>query len=648
LETNRILNAAIGWLIAILTCSIVQAQEISTDTLGQKPALFGDTSAVIPISPDSIKSIVPDSLVWGHHTFDSNAVKATALALDTIRSSAYNRRTYLSKSIADEIKGAKDIFLIDTGPIGAPAIPLEYLNVAGTEINVNGMPFLYNGIYRPYAMGADLNVLPWEILDDIVASENSSGGLDFQIAPPVDRVNRSDVEIGRGPYNFNSSRWRFSRPFGPKTLASFTAGFCKSDGFIENSDFNSNYVTAGISRQLPKGILRANFWRHRARTGLNSFDFLVPQLSRQSRGIDRGELDYATSLHKKNINVTAIYQRSAQTISGYSASLLKSNYDLAGGKIDIADTTVAIPWSGGVEYYKQLLYSMGGSHRRANDFRSHIGIEGNAGRLVYNVRLFYQFNSIDKSAILPSIEGSLHLGSNFAVFGKAARTRMTPDLLLLNLDDNIAGLGVAQLQSYHFICDPDLEFPVTTDITSGIRTRWLHLDSELGVSFKRIDSQISLSFEDTGAAHLIVSPYNFDDNFTEFYGKSSTQIGPVSGELWGAYRVWSNKYYPDGLEKGPQALGFGRVTFERNFFVPRLFLGGSLEMKAVSRRDYRSIVNGFTDAFISLSGRFEFRYKDVTFWLNEDNIANSSYVTWWPYYKEPRTVWWGLRWLFFD
>jgi hypothetical protein len=648
LETNRVLNAAIGWLIAVLVCTSVQAQEISPDTLGQKPAPPVDSSAVIPVSQDTIKTIVPDSLVWGHHTSDSNAVIETVIGSDTIKTSRYNLRTYLAKSIADEIKGTGDIFLIDTGPIGAPAIPLEYLNVAGTEISVNGMPFLYNGIYRPYVMGTDLNVLPWEILNDIAPSEKSSGGLDFQINPPTDRLNRSDVEIGRGPYNFNSSRWRFSRPFGAKTLASFTAGFCKSDGLIENSDFNSNYVTAGMSYEVLRGTLSVDLWRHRTRTGLNSFDFLVPQLSRQSRGIDRGEVNYSNSLNKRDFLVTAIYQRSAQTISGYSTSLLKSNYDIAGGKIDIADTAAVIPWSGGVEYYKQMLYSMGGSNRRVNDFRSHIGITGDAGQLNYDAKLFYLFNSIDKSAVLPSVEAALKLNDEFALFGKASRTRMTPDLLLLNLDDNVTALGVAQVQSYHFICNPDLEFPVTTDITSGIRIKWLYLDSELGVSFRRIDSQISLSFEDTGAAHFIVSPYNFDDKFTEYYGKTSAQIGPVSGELWGAYRIWSDKYYPDGLEKGPQALGFGRVSFERNFFVPRLFLGGSLEMRAVSRRDYRSLVNGFTDAFISLSGRFEFRYKDVTFWLNDDNIANSSYVTWWPYYKEPRTVWWGLRWLFFD
>jgi hypothetical protein len=59
-------------------------------------------------------------------------------------------------------------------------------------------------------------------------------------------------------------------------------------------------------------------------------------------------------------------------------------------------------------------------------------------------------------------------------------------------------------------------------------------------------------------------------------------------------------------------------------------------------------MSGYTDAFISLSGRLEFQYKDITFWLNEDNLANSSYITWWPYYEQPRTVWWGMRWLFFD
>jgi len=126
------------------------------------------------------------------------------------------------------------------------------------------------------------------------------------------------------------------------------------------------------------------------------------------------------------------------------------------------------------------------------------------------------------------------------------------------------------------------------------------------------------------------------------------EIGPFSGEGSAAYRKWRDRYFSDGLEKGPAAIGFGRISFERGFFIPDLSLGASIELQAASRRDYRSLRVGLTDAYTTISGRVVFSYKDFTFYFNEDNLTGTAYYPLWPYPGAPRALWWEFRWNFFD
>jgi hypothetical protein len=163
-----------------------------------------------------------------------------------------------------------------------------------------------------------------------------------------------------------------------------------------------------------------------------------------------------------------------------------------------------------------------------------------------------------------------------------------------------------------------------------------------------IDNQITLSYSESDPGDITVSPLNFDDEFTVFTAAIRANIGPLSGEASGAYRVWDDEYFSDNLEKGPAALGFARLSFKRRFFVPRLFFGGSIEMEAASRRDYRSVTFGYTDAYAVFHGRLEFQYKDLTFYLSEYNLLARQYYPLWPYPGRPRTIWWSFSWKFYN
>ncbi len=603
------------------------------------PPFGGDTTFV---KPDTMyPAMSPDTL----------SLESALSIGDTTQRSLYDERTYVARGPADEIREIPFYFVQSPGPVGSPAIPVEYLNVAGAEVTLNGLPFPYNGIYRPYLIGTDLNTIPWEILNDIryAPRDLNFGGLDFLAGRPPDLENRSDVEIGRGPYGYTSSRWRFFRPFGKKTYAYFNVGFKKSDGFIENSDYDGYHATGGILRKIGSGQLGLDIWTHRAKTGLNSFDFAVSQQSRQSRAIHRGEARYDVPLgYPFYLNLTGLYHRSAQTISGYT-NPVKTKLDITGGKITVFDSLSNATLAAEVEYYRLNLYGIADRKPSEDIVNTRVGADGEIGNFGYLANVAFAWNSLDHGELLPTLKVSYRFASAFEPFALSARTRPTPNLYLRNVTDAVPGLGMPGfLQSYTFSPNPDLSTPEISLAVLGVQSDFGSIVSQAGIAYRRIHSQVKLSYSADTLDNFIVTPINYDDRYLELFADVKGDLGPLSGQASGAFRRWDDKYFSDGLEKGPVAIGYGRLSFRRQVFIPRLFLGASIEGRFSSRRDYRSITTGFTDAFAALFGRLEFQYKDLSFWLNEDNITNTSYATLYPYFEGPRTVWWGLRWRFFD
>ena len=295
------------------------------------------------------------------------------------------------------------------------------------------------------------------------------------------------------------------------------------------------------------------------------------------------------------------------------------------------------------------MYGLAGKHPSLNEIEYYAGLNGGKAKAHYNAEIDFAWNGDDHGALLPRIKLTYDMTPSLSPFISAARFRRLPDLYLTNLDDHVSGLNAGSiLKSYSFISNPNLKFPVTNEATLGAESHYGKFESSLGISYKKINSQIYLNYNIDSLGNNFETPTNFNDTYIELFGAGKYSLGPISGEASGSFRRWNKRFFADGPEKGPIALGFVRLSFLRGFFVPRLYFGGSLEGRFSSRRDYRSITPGLTSGFAALSGRLEFRYKDFTFWLNEDNITNGSYITWWDYYQTPRTVWWGFRWAFFD
>lgn len=631
------------------------AQETSPDTAKTAPYGEPDTSYIGPRPLESdTSSIMPETTFA---KIPAMKVHPESLAAESLRTtelvpSVYHERIYISKGPADEVKGIPYVFIISPGPVASPAIPVEYLNVTGIDVTLNGLPFPYQGLYRPYVIGTDLNTLPWEILNEIRWNPKDYflTGLDFREGSPSEDSNRSDLDVARGPYGYEAARWRFFRPFGKKIYAYFTVGFKNSSGYLDNSDYKGFHVTGGVSYKLPRGVISLDIWQHKANMGLNSFDYirLIPQESRQKRVIDRGELHYKTDFNGRYfLTVTGLLQGNNQKVTGYGAEL-KENHTIGGGKAVFSDSTDDRVWDATLHYYKLVLSKLG-SFPTINDIGPSVGLKGKLSSTDYDLKIGYDWNKIDKGILLPAARLSYKMNSGISPFAEVLRLRQLPDLNLLYFTDDVTGLGIPPLlSSYAFIGDPDLSMPVTNQATLGFEWNTANIKTIAGASLKKIDSQITLSYSNDSLGNFTVRPVNFNDTFTEIFARGTGESGPISLELSGAYRIWKDRYFPDNLEKGPAALGFARLSYLRQFFISRLYFGGSLEARFVTRRDYRSITTGFTDAFASFSGRLEFRYKDLTIWLNDENLTNAAYSTWWPYLETPRIVWVGFLWNFFD
>jgi len=631
----------------------ISAQEIVPDSLARDKIVVPDSSGKsedigFPDSSDidnySRESIFKELPSVRDETQPTESEIDTVTPAAAVDSSIYEKRLYLSRGVGDEIKSFPELFSVTPGAAGTPIIPVEYLNAAGVDIHVNGHPFIYNGIYRPYINGTDLNVLPWEILN---AVKRTDRGLDFSLGIPPHSAAGSDIEISRGPYGYASSRWRFYQPLNSGTNAYFALGFKENKQFYTNTDYDGYHIAGGLKREMFGGRLDIDLWKHRARAGLLSFDFLVNQLSRQSRGLDRTEIRFERKFNiPLKLSLQGLFQRAAQTIQGYAPDL-KIKYDMGGGKADFRYDTGNFSIGLVSSLYNLRLYGLDGLRPSTEIFDQRAILAAKSGHFSYNADLAYSWTEFDRGAFLPNAGMEYNFSERFFASLSFSNNRGTPDLQLLYFDDHVENLGYTDnLDSYQFASDARLKSPVSTRTSINFGSKMIGIDAGLSLSLIDIENQIRLSYQATDPGNFVVRPVNFDDRFMEAGAKLQGRVGPFAGEISTSFRKWNDRYFDDGLEKGPVVLGFGRLAFEKRFFIPDLYLGGSVEMQASSRRDYRSIRVGLTDGFAIFHGRLVFRYKDFTFYLNEDNLLAEKYYPLWPYPGTPRAVWWGFRWKF--
>jgi len=663
LEKNRIYNAAFGCILIIISfVSLSAAQDVSPDSSYIiKPEDESADSLRIESKADSLRKITRG--IFGEKKADSLFVTPDSLIDDvfpdtadsghteTLKPTIYYSRIFLAKGIADELKNAPNIFMHSPGPIGSPQIPLHYLNVPGIEITVNDHPFLYNDIYRPYKIGNDLNSVPWEILNDVYWNDERSpdNRLHLNLGRPPDDENRSDIEVFRGPYGYNANRWRFFRPFNEKTYGYFTVGFKKSSGYLQNSDYDGYHVAGGGSRSVLDGNLEIDLWKYKARAGVNSFDFLTPQFYRLSRTTHRYEVSYSREAGSYfDFKISGIYQKNG-LIAKELIDALSIDNDIGGGSFSMGKILGENHVDLGVRYYRLRTYKLPGVKPGLNMFQYSGKLSGKFEDFFYRGDVNYAWNGADHGAFLPAAFISYDLTQQIKPFASFSRSRRLPDLNLMYFKDDISGLGLPQiLESYIFEPSSDLSFPVTTKLSAGFETGFDWSNWRIMASYMKIKNQIYLFYEIDTIGTNTVSPINFDDGLIEISGNVNIWFGPFDGEIGGSFRQWDERFFSDGLEKGPAAIGFGRISVSKSFFFDDLFLGGSLEFRGASRQDYRSIRVAYLDWFGILNGRLEFRYKNFIFWWNDDNISNNNYTTWWPYPQTPRTVWWGFRWRFYD
>jgi len=652
LEKSRILSSAAGWLIAAALAITASAQTTAPDSLRRDDAAVDTLQQPSETAPDTAASEIrsQDEIIKELKAKSAAAVREktaqdTSEVAAVVDTSLYEASRFLARGPADEIKSDTKVIVVTHGAVGTPKIPVEYLNVAGSDITVNGLPFIFNGVYRPYLVGTDINTIPWEILKEI---NTDRGRLDFSIGMPYFESAASDVEIARGPYGYAGSRWRFFQPVGNKTKAYFTVGFKKSDSYYYNNDYDGFHVTGGIKRKLYGGELEIDLWKHRAKSGLLSFDYLVAPVDRQSRGVDRREITYFRSFSiPLTAAVKSYYHRSAQTLTGFAAEMKLKN-DLAGVCLDLIYKLDKLDFTYRGEYHNLRLYGIDGATPTSDIFRQRFGISSDSGLISYDLAAGFEWDKRDGAVVTPSLNLKYNINGGLYSSMSAFRERRFPDLQLAYFNDNVVNLGYTDnLETYSFQSNSRLKSPVTSAAAFRIGLIKGGFDIYAAVAINDIKDQIRIAYSDIASGDITATPVNFDDRYLRTTVGVSRESGLITGELSASYRKWNDKYFPDGLEKGPAFVGFGQLELERQFFISELYLGASLEIRAESRRDFRSIQLGFVDSYALLNSRLMFRYKDFTFYLNEDNILSQEYYPLYPYPGSPRMLWWNFRWRFF-
>lgn len=161
------------------------------------------------------------------------------------------------RSLSDILKRNRAIDVTKYGPYGQP----EYATLwGGTSrqfmVYQEGISFFGQAPYVPQTGDFDLFTVPIENIESIQLIDNpvanilgkdvGLGGLriktkEFKTDRPFSRIN-----FERGPYGYRRTQIDFGNQLARKLDFYFTGGWKKSDGHIDNSDFESLYLTGNL------------------------------------------------------------------------------------------------------------------------------------------------------------------------------------------------------------------------------------------------------------------------------------------------------------------------------------------------------------------------------------------------------------------
>jgi outer membrane cobalamin receptor len=594
-------------------------------------------------STDSIYSSYEDSVFVEESLTDKICSLFTTNYL--ISSEDINNSIY--RSLGDILKTNKAINVTGYGPYGQP----EYASLWGSTsrqflIYQDDISFFQQAIYIPQSGDFDLFTVPLENIESIQIIDNpvvnilgkdiGLGGLRLKPKEYKTEVPFSRINYERGPYGHRRTQVELGRDFGKKTSFYLTYGRKKSDGYIDNSDFKSLYLTGVLGYRLKENWsaeFKAYHYENRAGNPL-PYDLTTALRIRNDRWI----LDLNSDYRFKNNSLLRI-----ETF--YSLNSAKSH--MGGYFLDRKKEEE--------EYY---LKGINESVEKSIDegYLSYLHLLELSSKL--NTFLFFRLNRNQEFGWNLSGAGGASYQANKELnfFSTFTRSFSNPTLHDLYLRRNYLSIHADSFYfSYIEIYNTLLH---TEELNSGsFGFSWIKNDFELRNSFFfswNPDNIEWTFFRSTGLSpaysslSYLLYPSNRDRKLLGLSMIFDYKFSPDFQSGFSYAYKWARAEDDCKVPYVPAHSFFSYFQYSKEYIRKRYEIKLRLEQEYLSSRFLADYNQDLVPFVLLFNSKITLRFLDFRFYYVIENITNEVYKTRGDYDMPGRTLWFGFSWGFHD
>jgi outer membrane cobalamin receptor len=573
------------------------------------------------------------------------------------------------RSLGDILRGERMVDLTKYGPYGQP----EYATLwGGTSrqflIYQDGIPFFQQALYVPKTGDLDLFTVPLENIEniqlidnpvaDILGRNTGLGGLRIKTKEYNTGRPFSSINFERGPYGYRRTQIDFGNQLAQKLDFYFTGGWKKSDGYINNSGFESLYLIGNLlykKQENWKFQLRAYHMENRSGNPL-PYDTLTILKVKQ----DKTVLDLSSDYYFENkslLKVEALYSYGpAETYNaGYfldienkeSRFALKGSYEFKWKGKELNKVEGSLSW--------QNVRMNEVQKKPAEGYISYLGL----GKLFWKLdafvfsRLAFQQGFHWTGTIMEGI--SYRTGNDLTLFLVGSKSLVNPTLQDLylkrsNYSTHLDSTYFSYQESYNQYLTYENDFSVDAGFS------WLKKDLKLrgSIFYSNNCNSIERTFSKTvdqlpayTSIRYQLYPSNRTRDLFGFGLNLDYTFSPdfETGLSYAYKRARADDYW---IPYVPEHSFFSYFQFSKESLKKEYGLKVRLEQEYVSKRylaDYNQDQVPFALLFNS---KITLRFLDLRFYYVIENITDEVYRTRGEFNMPGRTFWFGFSWDFYD
>lgn len=615
---------------------------------------------------DSLHSIIQDSIFVEESLTD----KVCSLFTTNYLISSEDMENSIYRNLGDLLKINRAIDVTGYGPYGQP----EYATLWGSTsrqflIYQEGASFFQQAIYIPQSGDFDLFTVPLENVESIQIIDNpvanilgkdvGLGGLRLKPKEYKTEVPFSRINYERGPYGYRRTQIDLGRDFGKKISFYFTYGRKKSDGYIDNGNFKSLYLTSVLSYKLKENWnTKLKAYHYENRTG-NPLPY-APMIDLRTKN-DRWILDLSSDYRFKNSSVLRI----ESLYSHNSAKSYQGGYFLDRKKKD-----KEFSFKGSYEFKWKTKHQMkveGFSNwgevemdrvkkKLKEGYLSYLSLSKLSA--VFDNFFFFKLNLREGfSWNLSAMEGISYKPSKgltfFAVLSRFFAHPTMDDICLERTNYSVSS------DSFYFSyseCYP--RFLYTEDLLSlNFGFSWLKKEFKFGSSLFYSLNRDNIDWTFTKMIYRSPSytqirywscPYNRDRKLLGVSMIFGYKFSPDFKSAFSYAYKWTRSEDDYKVPYVPQHSFFSYFQYSKEYMRKKYEIKLRLEQEYLSRR-YLADYNRDEVPFVLLfNSKISLRFLNFHFYYVVENITNQVYRTRGDFNMPGRTLWFGFSWSFYD